>query len=91
VETLYPPQLDEPRYFSEALPTITEAYRSALAERPVNEQYAIQAAAERRGAAFWRFLASSGADGPVRETLRTCATIEELSAEFLEGLVSRNP
>jgi hypothetical protein len=89
VETLYPPQLDELRYFSEALPTITEAYRSALAERPVNEQYAIQAAAERRGAAFWRFLASSEADGSVRETLRSCAELEELSAEFLEALVSR--
>ena len=89
VEMLYPPQLDELRYFSEALPTIAETYRSALAERPVNEQYAIQAAAERRGAAFWRFLASSGADGSVRETLRGCAELEELSAEFLEALVSR--
>jgi hypothetical protein len=60
-----------------------------LAERPVNEQYAIQAAAERRVAAFWRFLASSGSDGSVRETLRSCAELEELSAEFLEALVSR--
>jgi len=89
VETRYPPQRDELRHFREALPTIAEAYRSALAERPVNEQYAIQAAAERRGAAFWRFLASSAADGSVRETLRRCAELEESSAEFLEALVSR--
>ena len=89
VETLSPPQLDELRYFNEVLPTIAEAYRSALDERPVNEQYAIQAAAERRGAAFWRFLASSVADGPARETLHSCARLEELRAEFLEALVSR--
>ena len=87
---MYPPQLDELHYFGEALPTIAETYRSALAERPVNEQYLVQAAAERRAAAFWRFLASSGADGSVRETLRSCAELEELSAEFLEALVSRN-
>jgi len=89
VETRYPPQLDELRHFREALPTIAEAYHSALAERPVNEQYAIQAAAERRGAAFWRFLTSSVADGSVRETLHRCAELEERSAEFLEALVSR--
>lgn len=90
VESLYPPQPDELRYFSEALPTIAETYRSALAERPVNEQYAIQAAAERRGAALWRSLSSSVADGTVRETLRSCAELEELSADFLETLLSRN-
>jgi rubrerythrin len=89
VETRYPPQPDEQRYFGEALPTIAEAYRSALAERPLDEQYAIQAAAERRGAAFWRFLASSVTDASVRETLRSCAELEELSAEFLEALLSR--
>jgi len=91
VETLYPPRLDERRYFSEALPTIAETYRSALDGRPVNEQYAIQAAAERRGAAFWRFLASSVADGSARETLRGCAELEERSAEFLEALVTPRP
>jgi len=91
VETRYPPQLDELRHFSEALPTIAEAYRAALAERPVTEQYAIQAAAERRGAAFWRFLAASVADGSAREILGGCAELEERSAEFLESLVIPRP
>jgi hypothetical protein len=31
-------------------------------------------------------LDSSVADGSVRETLRSCAELEQLSAEFLEGL-----
>ena len=87
VEMLYPAQRDEVRHVTDVLPTIAETYRSALAERPARRQYAIQAAAERGGAAFWRFLASSVADASVREALRGCAELEELSAEFLEALV----
>jgi len=91
VETVYPPQLDERRHFGEVLPTIAETYRAALAERPIDEQYAIQAAAERRGAALWRSLASSVTDGSARETLGRCAELEELSAEFLESLGPGTP
>lgn len=36
VEGLFTSQPDEHRYFSDALPRIAEAYRSALADRPVN-------------------------------------------------------
>ena len=89
VEVLFPSQPDEQRYFSDALPKIAEAYRVALAHRPVAEQYAIQAAAERRGAAFWRALVSSLVDARVRETLLACAELEERSADFLEALVNR--
>jgi len=91
VEKLYPAQDGELRHVTDVLPAIAAAYRSALAERPVEEQYAIQAAAERGGAAFWRFLASSATDGSARETLHACARLEELSAEFLEALASRGP
>jgi len=91
VEALFPSQLDEDRHLRDALPRIAEAYRAALANRPVNDQYAIQAAAERRGAAFWRSLASSVTDVPVREALGICADLEERSAEFLEGLLAQNP
>ncbi|MGH7353822.1 MAG: hypothetical protein ACRELS_04490, partial [Candidatus Rokuibacteriota bacterium] len=73
----------------DAVPRIGEAYRLAMAHRPVSEQYAIQAAAERRGAACWRALASSLTDAPVRETLLSCGGLEERSAEFLEGLLRR--
>lgn len=90
VEMAFPSQPDEQRHIGDVLPLIAEAYRSALAQRPVLEQYAIQAAAERRGAAFWRTLASSTPDTSVCEILSACAEIEERSAEFLEAIVNRN-
>jgi hypothetical protein len=61
-----------------------------MARRPVTTQYAIQAAAERRGAAYWRNLAPSIPDVSVRELLSACAELEERSAEFLEAIVNRH-
>jgi len=90
IEMAFPSQPDEQRHIGGVLPQIAEAYRSALAQRPVTAQYAIQAAAERRGAAFWRTLASSIPDASVREILSACAQLEERSAEFLEALVKRH-
>jgi len=89
IEMAFPSQPDEQRHIGGVLPQIAEAYHSALAQRPVIAQYAIQAAAERRGAAFWRTLASSIPDPSVREILSVCAQLEERSAEFLEGIVNR--
>ena len=90
IEMAFPAPSDEQRHIGSVLPRIAEAYRAALAQRPVTTQYAIQAAAERRGAAFWRALASSMSDASVRETLFTCAELEERSAEFLEAIVKRH-
>jgi len=89
IEMAFPSQPDEQRHIGGVLPQIAEAYRSALAQRPVTAQYAIQAAAERRGAAFWRTLASSIPDASVREILSACAHLEERSAEFLEAIVNQ--
>ena len=88
VEALVAPEPHEARHFRESLPRIAAAYDAALANRPVTEQYAIQAAAERRGAAFWRALAASLPDPPDREVLAICAGLEERSAESLEGLLA---
>ena len=90
IEMAFPSLPDEQRHIGDVLPQIAEAYRSALAQRPVIAQYAIQAAAERRGAAFWRTLAASTTDASVREILSACAQLEERSAEFLEGIVNRH-
>lgn len=87
IETAFPSQPDEQRHIGEVLPRIAEAYRSALAQRPVIAQYTIQAAAERRGAAFWRTLAASIPDGSAREILSACVQLEERSAECLEAIV----
>ena len=90
IEMAFPSQPDEQRHIGGVLPQIAEAFRSAMARRPVTTQYAIQAAAERRGAAYWRTLASSISDVSVRELLSVCAELEERSAEFLEAIVNRH-
>ncbi len=64
------------------------AYGSVFGERDRREQMAIQAAAERSGAAFWRGLAAD-AEPTDSTTLEECARLEERSAEFLEKLLSR--
>ena len=84
VEALFPAHPDEGRLFAAAVPKVAEAYRVVMAERPVREQWAIQAAAERAGAAFWRTVAASVPDGSMRRELEGCAELEELSAIFLE-------
>ena len=88
IEMAFPSQPDEQRHIDGVLPQIAEAFRSAMAQRPIVVQYAIQAAAERRGAAFWRTLASSTPDASVREILLACAQLEERSAEYLEATVN---
>ena len=52
IEPAFPSQPDEQRHIRGVLPPIAEAFRSAMARRPVTTQYAIQAAAERRGAGY---------------------------------------
>lgn len=89
-ERIFPAQPGEEQQISTVLPEIAKLYRAALAQRPVLDQYAIQAAAERRGAALWRSFAAALADAAVREALLTCATLEERSAEFLEAVVKGN-
>jgi hypothetical protein len=88
VEALFPSRPDEGRHFATAVPKVVEAYRIAMAERPVREQWAIQAAAERSGAAFWRTVAASVPDGSMRKELEGCAELEELSAVFLERAIA---
>ena len=63
--------------------TINEAI---FADRPLAEQFAIQAAGERLGAATWRALAGLRPDEVGREALLACAPLEEASALFLESL-----
>jgi hypothetical protein len=86
-ERIFPAQPEEEQQMSTVLPEIAKLYRAALAQRPVLDQYAIQAAAERRGAALWRGFASTHPDAAVRAALLACATLEERSAAFLEAVI----
>lgn len=65
-------------------PDLEQLNRTLFAGRPVEEQYAIQAAAERVGAATWRAFAAPAAS-PARETFLACADLEEESARVLES------
>ena len=74
------------RRILEANPDLPELTRAVFAGRPLEQQYAIQAAGERAGAALWRALAEAAKDDASREAYRFCARLEEESAELLESL-----
>lgn len=56
--------------------------------RPLHESLAIQAAAERSGAATWRELCGDPSLAPHRSVLETCARLEEESADLVERLLA---
>ncbi len=57
-----------------------------FAGRPLPQQFAIQAAGERLGAATWKAFARAQSDEVVRRAFLDCAPLEEASAAFLESL-----
>ena len=69
---------------SKDLPDLTSTYDSAFGELSRSEQMAVQAAAERTGAAIWRTLAAGESDATAARVLEECARLEEVSAGFLE-------
>lgn len=89
VRALYPVEADGRSRFSDALLAAADLGRRAFGDRPLTEQFAIQAAAERRGASFWRTLAQEADDPGEQRALLRCAELEETSATFLEDLVRR--
>ena len=69
------------------IPELAEINRSVFAERPLDEQFAIQAQGERVGAGFWRSLAGPSASEHARRTYLECADLEERNATTLETLL----
>lgn len=90
-EALFAAAPDERTHIGAAVPGIAAAYESAMVNRPSGEQFAIQAAAERRGAEFWRAVAGAMRDARLSEGLEACARLEEENARFLDGLVAPSP
>jgi len=84
VEALYPDVAAVQARILRNHPDIADLTRALFAGRPVDEQYAIQAAAERVGAATWRAAAAQAAPA-ARETFLACAELEEESARVLES------
>lgn len=66
-------------------PDLGELAREFFARFPVQEQYRLQAQAERLGAASWRSLARRAEGDALRDVYLTCAALEEESAVVLES------
>lgn len=66
-------------------PDLGDLAREFFARFPVEEQYRLQAQAERLGAATWRSLARRADGEALRDVFLTCAVLEEESAVVLES------
>ena len=60
---------------------------SIFADRPLHEQFAIQARGECAGAASWRYFAEHAESEAARDQFLECANLEEESATCLESLL----
>jgi hypothetical protein len=89
VEALFPDAAALQRDLRAKHPELPELNRSLFADRPLAEQFAIQANGERLGAATWRSFARQEEDGARRAALLACAELEEASAKVLDGLLGR--
>jgi hypothetical protein len=69
-------------------PELAEVNRTLFADRPLADQFTIQAGGERVGASTWRALADQ-AGGEAREVYLACAELEERSAEVLESILAK--
>jgi ferritin-like metal-binding protein YciE len=91
VESLYSDAADVQDRLEKANPLLKGALGGAFTWRPLDEQFATQAAAERLGAATWRSFARSArtdGDDHAADVFEQCALMEEASAEVLESLLA---
>ena len=86
VEAIFPIATELQEEIARPLPRARDVYYDVFAGLPLQDQLAVQADAERQGAAAWRGLAGGHEDAAVREELERCARLEEASAEALEAL-----
>jgi hypothetical protein len=86
VDTLFPLEPDLRERLEGELPAAAKIYGSLFDGLDPLDQLAVQAGAERQGAAAWRGLAAPLSDPALRDALEACARLEEESAAYLEGL-----
>jgi hypothetical protein len=89
VEAVFPDPAAVQQRLLATFPELPQLNRDVFAGRPLADQFAIQAAGERVGAATWRAFAAAWPDAAARDAFLACAPLEEASAEFLDGLRSR--
>jgi rubrerythrin len=87
VESLHGSSAAIQQQMSKDHPDIERQYRDLFEGMPLPEQFALQAEAERAGAAAWRAFAAACSDPEEAETLLACAPLEEASASDLERII----
>jgi rubrerythrin len=75
-----------PRDFERLAPKIQAEVVALFGGRTREQQFAVQAEAERGGEQFWTGLAAAEKDESTKRLLLECAGLEAGSAEFLERL-----
>jgi len=68
-------------------PELLDLNRTLFEGRPLKVQLAMQADGERAGAAAWRVYAAGASDPSVRELLKSCSSLEQANADFLQTLL----
>jgi hypothetical protein len=86
VEALYPEAAELVAGLEEANPRLRDVLAGSFAWRPIDEQFAMQAEAERLGASTWRSFARAADDPAAVDVFNACALLEEASAAVLEEL-----
>ena len=90
VEALYPESAAAQADILAKHPDLADVNRAIFADRPLADQYAIQAQGERVGASTWRSFAER-AEPSARQTFLACAELEEQSAAVLESILGEKP
>jgi len=88
VAALYPDAASLEQSLRADHPEPEEVYEALFAGRPLEEQFAIQAAGERAGAAVWRSFAAQTEQDDARRAFLACAELEEQSATYLESILA---
>ena len=90
IEDIYPATTAEQvASLDSAVGPAKDAYNSVFSTLTPMEQMAIQASAERQGAAAWRGMISDASPEDLRAGLEYCAELEEISSAFLRGILAR--
>ncbi len=94
VESLYSDAAEVQDRLAAANPLLKGALGGSFTWRPIDEQWTLQAEAERIGAGTWRAFArraEKAGDEDAVGVFEQCALMEEASAEVLENFLAQTP
>jgi hypothetical protein len=89
IDGLYPAnRADQLQAIEAAIGPAVDSYYRVFGDLSTIQQLAVQANAERQGAAAWRAMLDDATGPDAREVLEQCARTEEASADFLDALLN---